>query len=190
MCGIVGMAGPTRENKWAETHRILTHLLLAAEVRGKDAVGYVARPESLEGASQRSYIVRKEPLPPSKFIETRQWQLLRRRRCSLVLAHIRMATHGSPEKAINNHPHVSGHLALMHNGVLSNHRDLATNTTFALNRNAIAKCCCGSLRGRRIQHLDYPFACSNVPVPSWSMTTAAIAFGWVATRVGHCGSDG
>lgn len=124
MCGIVGMIGQSREDKWRETHRILSHLLLAAEIRGRDATGFVARTDSLEGPGQRRTIVAKAAVPASKFVEGNQWRSLSHRRCSMVLAHLRWATHGTPANPINNHPFVSSGLALVHNGVVTGHQEL------------------------------------------------------------------
>ena len=125
MCGIIGMIGQTKEDKWQETHRILSHLLLAAEIRGRDATGFVARTESLEGRGQRRTIIAKEAVPASKFVEKNPiWRSLKNRRCSAVVGHVRLATHGSPSREINNHPHVAAGLALVHNGILSSHLEL------------------------------------------------------------------
>lgn len=125
MCGIVGMIGQSKEDRWGETHRILSHLLLAAEVRGRDATGFVARVEALGGTGKRPIIVAKDAIPASKFVQrTPVWKSLSRRRCSAVVGHVRLATHGSPSNPINNHPHTSGGLSLVHNGVLASHEEL------------------------------------------------------------------
>ncbi len=70
MCGIIGMIGQTREDKWSETHRILENLLLVAEMRGRDATGFVAMTDSLEGSRDGKSIVAKEAVPATKFVET------------------------------------------------------------------------------------------------------------------------
>jgi glucosamine 6-phosphate synthetase-like amidotransferase/phosphosugar isomerase protein len=99
--------------------------LLAAEIRGKDATGYVARTESLEGLSESRTLIAKAAVRPSEFVEKNPaWRALRHRRCSVVVGHVRWATHGDPADPRNNHPHVSGHLALVHNGILTAYRDL------------------------------------------------------------------
>ena len=126
MCGIIGMIGNTKENRWNETHRILTHLFLSAETRGRDATGFVAQPDPLKGWGDGRIVTDKEPIRSSQFVdENPAWRGLKHRRCSMVLGHVRWATHGDPADPQNNHPHISGHLALVHNGILTSHRDLA-----------------------------------------------------------------
>ena len=125
MCGIVGMIGPTKEDRWSETYRILSHLLVTAEIRGRDATGFVARTSSFENRGRSKTITAKQAIPATKFVETHStWHFLRHRRCSMVLGHVRLATHGSPANPRNNHPHVAGHLSLVHNGILPSHIEL------------------------------------------------------------------
>ena len=126
MCGIVGMIGQSKDDRWKETHRILSHLLLAAEIRGTHATGFAARTESQEGTGQRRTIIGKEAVQASEFVAKNPiWKALKHRRCSAVVGHVRLATHGSPSDPRNNHPFVSPTgLALVHNGILAGHQEL------------------------------------------------------------------
>ncbi len=68
----------------------------------------------------------KQPLPANLFLRVDQlWRQLQHRRCAAIVGHVRFATHGSPTEPANNHPFVSKGLAVVHNGVLNNHRELA-----------------------------------------------------------------
>lgn len=42
----------------------------------------------------------------------------------ILIGHLRWATHGSPKEAINNHPHPADGGWIVHNGIVSNYRDL------------------------------------------------------------------
>lgn len=119
------MIGQSKEDKWHETHRILENLFLVAEMRGRDATGFVAMTDSLEGSRDGKSVIAKDAVPASKFVETNSpWRALKHRRCSMVLGHVRLATHGSPKDVRNNHPHSADKLHLVHNGILPGHLDL------------------------------------------------------------------
>lgn len=128
MCGIVGFIGQAREGQWQQTHDLLRGLFLAAEHRGQDATGFVAHTEPLDSPSNARIVLAKEPLPASRFVEENAaFRGLRHQRSSVVVGHVRAATHGKPERNENNHPFVSkdGQLFLVHNGIVGNHEELA-----------------------------------------------------------------
>src|SRR5580698_10469981 len=104
MCGIVGYVGAK------DCAPILVEGLRRLEYRGYDSAGLalhtgrgieivraVGKLANLEGALKRS------PLAGTNGI-----------------GHTRWATHGRPSEA-NAHPHVAGHVAVVHNGIIENH---------------------------------------------------------------------
>jgi glucosamine 6-phosphate synthetase-like amidotransferase/phosphosugar isomerase protein len=103
-------------------------LFIASEHRGDDATGFVAQTEPLDDPLKGRIVVAKEPLPAGTFVEIDPaFRRLRHQRCSAVVGHVRAATHGDPADNRNNHPFVSRdrRLYLAHNGIVTNHRELA-----------------------------------------------------------------
>jgi glucosamine--fructose-6-phosphate aminotransferase (isomerizing) len=107
MCGIVGYVGPR------ECTDVLLDGLRRLEYRGYDSAGMAVLGE---GGLQ---IVRTV----GKLSELEG--ALRRRRLPgrIGIGHTRWATHGRPSEA-NAHPHVSGKVAVVHNGIIENHLSL------------------------------------------------------------------
>jgi glucosamine--fructose-6-phosphate aminotransferase (isomerizing) len=129
MCGIIGFIGKAGEGEWRQTHSILRELFLAAEHRGQDATGFVAAPERRSG---NRFVVAKEPVTASRFIGRKSFRDLRERRCSFLIGHVRLATHGTAKDNRNNHPHVGRRYALVHNGVLTNAEELLDRHSLAI----------------------------------------------------------
>ncbi len=108
MCGIVGYIG-----KEIKISNLLDTLKLL-EYRGYDSVG-------LAFVKDKKLFVRK--------IEGKidsLYQVLNEEKdsfTSLAIAHTRWATHGVPNDT-NAHPHISGILALVHNGIIENYKEL------------------------------------------------------------------
>jgi glutamine---fructose-6-phosphate transaminase (isomerizing) len=109
MCGIVGYTG----------HRDAVSVMLPGlrrlEYRGYDSAGVA----TLDGARLE---VRKAV---GKVAQLESRLAIDRPRGTVGLAHTRWATHGRPSEA-NAHPHVDcgSKLAIVHNGIIENHRDL------------------------------------------------------------------
>ena len=108
MCGIVGAVAQR------DVADILLEGLKRLEYRGYDSAGLaiispsgqLARVRRLGKVQALADAVQAEPLPGGTGI-----------------AHTRWATHGEPSEA-NAHPHISGDIAVVHNGIIENHDTL------------------------------------------------------------------
>ena len=129
MCRLIGYAGQSAEGAWGETFAVIEAMFLAAEAgRNVDAAGFAALTSPYKNPLAGTDLMDKAGIPATEFVRSSgAWRGLRHRRCSIVIAHARLASHGSPKDNRNNHPFVSedGSLYLIHNGVLRTHRDIA-----------------------------------------------------------------
>jgi len=106
MCGIVG-AIATRN-----VVPILLEGLKRLEYRGYDSAGLAVVNRTLARIRSTGRVAELEKLAISSGIE------------GLVgIAHTRWATHGAPEER-NAHPHVSGGISVVHNGIIENHEEM------------------------------------------------------------------
>ncbi|MBZ0130903.1 MAG: glutamine--fructose-6-phosphate transaminase (isomerizing) [Rhodobacteraceae bacterium] len=109
MCGIVGILGTN------EVSPLILDALRRLEYRGYDSAGIatindgvLSRRRALGKLVNLSDLLVHEPLPGKSGI-----------------GHTRWATHGAP--TVNNaHPHQAGRVAVVHNGIIENFRDLRT----------------------------------------------------------------
>src|SRR5262245_47986537 len=107
MCGIVGILG--RES--VAEH--LVDALKRLEYRGYDSAGVA----TLEGG----HLTRRRAEGKLRNLENR----LRREPLTgtIGIGHTRWATHGRPSES-NAHPHATDRLAVVHNGIIENFREL------------------------------------------------------------------
>ncbi|MCQ5375797.1 MAG: glutamine--fructose-6-phosphate transaminase (isomerizing) [Methanomassiliicoccales archaeon] len=106
MCGIVGYTGPR------EAIEILLDALKRLEYRGYDSAGLAVLENDIQIAKDRGEISQLEKSVPKL-------------RGTVGIGHTRWATCGKPSKE-NAHPFLdcSGNFALVHNGIIENHREL------------------------------------------------------------------
>jgi glucosamine 6-phosphate synthetase-like amidotransferase/phosphosugar isomerase protein len=120
MCGVFGFAGNLTRREWALTHRLMVELAIASEERGVDAAGFAALTASGEMLWQR------QPGPARLLFQGREFTALRRKSVVMAIGHTRLATTGAPAVNGNNHPHLAGDWALVHNGFIPLHEHKAT----------------------------------------------------------------
>ncbi|MEO5876141.1 MAG: glutamine--fructose-6-phosphate transaminase (isomerizing) [Streptosporangiaceae bacterium] len=107
MCGIVAYIGPR------DAVPILVEGLQRLEYRGYDSAGVavVGRGGELKVRKANGRVAECVALLPTRF------------KGSPGIGHTRWATHGEPSDA-NSHPHVSGSVAVVHNGIIENAAEL------------------------------------------------------------------
>ena len=114
MCGIVGVLGKH------EVAPVLVEALRRLEYRGYDSAGiatvhdgHLDRRRAVGKLVNLSDLLVHNPLPGKSGI-----------------GHTRWATHGSPTE-VNAHPHKAGPVAVVHNGIIENYRELREELTGA-----------------------------------------------------------
>ena len=106
MCGIVGYVGSR------QAMPILIEGLGRLEYRGYDSAGVAfLRRGGLDVIKRHGRVA------------TLRAALPKRNAATIGIAHTRWATHGEPSD-VNAHPHVSGGVAIVHNGIIENAREL------------------------------------------------------------------
>jgi glucosamine--fructose-6-phosphate aminotransferase (isomerizing) len=107
MCGIVGYIGKR------DAISLLVDSLKRLEYRGYDSAGIACQNgKGLEIFKTRGKIKDLQQILPDTHSEIR-----------VGLGHTRWATHGEPSTR-NAHPHVAGGVAVVHNGIIENYREL------------------------------------------------------------------
>ena len=111
MCGIVGYSG----NRKALP--ILLEGLKSLEYRGYDSAGISLKTEKgIQTIKTKGKIIDLITLITESNIDTS---------ATIGIGHTRWATHGMPDTK-NAHPHTTEHVALVHNGIIENYREIET----------------------------------------------------------------
>ena len=126
MCGVLGVAGRFSRSEWKTAHQLLAELAVAHEVRGVDAAGFAAL------TSRGELLWRRQPGPARDLFRGRDFAALRRRTVLMAIIHTRLATTGAPAVNGNNHPHLAGDWALVHNGFIPAHEEKAAKLRLLL----------------------------------------------------------
>lgn len=108
MCGIVGAIAQRN------VIEILVEGLRRLEYRGYDSAGVAVVDNHAHMVVQKT---------PGKVAALEELLAANPVQGKLGIAHTRWATHGVPSEA-NAHPHVSGNIAVVHNGIIENHNEL------------------------------------------------------------------
>jgi glucosamine--fructose-6-phosphate aminotransferase (isomerizing) len=150
MCGIVGYTGP---NPCVE---ILVDGLRRLEYRGYDSAGIavlvdgdIAVRKSQGKISRLTDLIAREPVSGT---------------CGI--GHTRWATHGRPSDA-NAHPHRVGHVAVIHNGIVENHRTLKEMLV------SRGRKFCSETDTEVISHLLDAYVCSGLSLEDAARRTVA-----------------
>jgi glucosamine--fructose-6-phosphate aminotransferase (isomerizing) len=117
MCGIAGWVGRPKPGSKEAFETFVTSLLVNTQIRGPHATGVAG----YLGANRS--VLGKGPVDARNFVRTPVWKRALESRS--LIGHCRYATHGSPMKNENNHPFESGKWALIHNGVIHGHEEIA-----------------------------------------------------------------
>src|SRR3954470_21158250 len=108
MCGIVAYIGPR------DAAPVLLEGLARLEYRGYDSAGLAVvagRAGALRGREVKGRVADLAAEIPARF------------KGAPAIGHTRWATHGEPSD-VNAHPHVSGSVAVVHNGIIENADEL------------------------------------------------------------------
>ena len=107
MCGIIGYIG-----KEKKAINVLLNGLKSLEYRGYDSAGIAIATDN------KINIIKS----PGKIINLEE-KIGTEKESNIGIGHTRWATHGEPNLK-NSHPHRSGNVTLVHNGIIENYEEL------------------------------------------------------------------
>ena len=123
MCGISGIISfkTLKGNDLKRARKLSRSLLLGIETRGTDATG-----TAVFNFKKDTYSIFKKDKPATEYIKERGFNDLFKNDLNAVILHTRATTTGTERENVNNHPHLNKvtQNVLIHNGVISNHKEL------------------------------------------------------------------
>lgn len=121
MCGILGYKLLNGDHA-PEALEFFEQLLLQSQIRGKHASGV----SFVMGDEEPRIYTFKQSVPASMLVQSEYWSKIKSLGCTEMIAHTRYSTSGTPTNNNNNQPISTGHVALVHNGLVS----MATKAEF------------------------------------------------------------
>ena len=122
------MIGTVPQDKWDEAHTLLQNIFIFSKDRGRDASGF-----SAIHTNNPALITEKRPIDSMKFVErSARFKALRKAMPNVVVGHTRYSTSGDPSRGRNNHPFNSQRYSLVHNGGISDWKNLASKEEISM----------------------------------------------------------
>jgi len=134
MCGIFGVirkystyVSPNANNSNEKMISLFTSLAISSTERGKDSSGLAIFPNQLSDNNDK-VIVLKDSVPADILITTDKFKkainTINNCTCAII-GHARNASSSSPRDNKNNHPHICENIIGIHNGTISNWKELS-----------------------------------------------------------------
>jgi hypothetical protein len=115
MCGITGFSRADGRSSICDPRRLLKSALLSIENRGTDATGFAWTDDDNLGWYWKKAVAAHEAVFVAPFPT---------RHVVTAIGHTRWATQGSKHKNENNHPVIDEGVMLVHNGIITNDREI------------------------------------------------------------------
>lgn len=127
MCGICGIYRFDDKQDDELFVNSFRKLLFITESRGEDAAGVCTI--SKNKLDKNTIRILKKAVPSSDFIGEESFKklMIKAKSARFIIGHCRKKTHGTQRENVNNHPILDKEtgIALIHNGVLSNHKTIS-----------------------------------------------------------------
>jgi amidophosphoribosyltransferase len=117
MCGICGYI-ITNKKQGKIAKKTMSNLLFYSQKRGKDATG-------ISFIHKGKILCIKDGKDAKKFTQSKKYKnIIQKYNPNIIIGHTRAKTQGDEKDNNNNHPLISGNMAIVHNGVIYNEDDV------------------------------------------------------------------